>query len=700
MMVRTNLVIAVVALGAPLHQLLQPVEQGLALGTVVDHAELTAQLQGSSDPNAKGALALLRLAEWMPEVETGAEEASAQRGIDAATTLILRGGDECTLCTAMAGFLASIGYPALVNASSGSIVVTPEGELDVTLRIRSEAAPAAEQARWPPRQSTADFAGSAYALAAFDGDLLGELAHSHFLVSGLMNGDTFEAELSGAALERNPAPMTGATCAAAVDLMVGAATKVVEQPASPLPGVSLLEAPPAAGTALGLDMLRLLESLSSEGDADALATLGDVYFHGNPGVGIRQDSEAAAGMWKQAADQGHTSAAMALAMLHMTTGAVEKAAPYLQQTAHDGQGNHKALAQHYLARYGLGRQRDPEAAGIHLREAADGGDSNAQLMLGHAYGGIEVEGVTPPGGVSKRHAQHYYQQAARSGRVLGKFNAAVLALEEQDARTDAKKCATIYNDLSEVVFSASRDLRLLGAMARRAMDVGNIQGAAVLSMLLSDMGHPMGHQNAAKIWRRSAGAKQEQEKSFLHCWAPKPGSNGPAEPEACSFHYWRRAAAAGNVDAMHKVSQALLQWGEDICAPASQAFYWMSQAAGRSDPRGVFEHAAMLERRGAAQQAHAAYVQLVSGSWPEKSHAGPEPPIEVRLAAAGALLRASFRYVLGDRTSTPPWTGCSCSWRAFIPAIPGWIWRWLRDAAVGLTVAALLYCVPARTVCL
>mmetsp|Transcript_52665 Transcript_52665/g.120083 ORF Transcript_52665/g.120083 Transcript_52665/m.120083 type:complete len:720 (-) Transcript_52665:99-2258(-) len=701
-----------VAVAATFSELLAPIEAGFGSGSF-NVTQLINTLGASDDANAPGALAFLHLVGFTGESVND----TIPRDIDRATELIVQGGADCPLCTTLAGFLASVGYPAMVNNSDGAIVVAEDGELDVTISIRSDKAPAAgsSEARQLPRELVGgDFVGSAYALASFDSEPLAELAHAHYLASNMTDGDTYElgGRLAGAALRRAPSPLSAASCAAAVDILVAAATAKMNQDASALPQLGALQDVVASEDRQSLEVVRLLQSRAAQDDPEALASLGDVYYSGHDGAGIARDSEIAVEKWKAAASKGHSGAAMAVAQLVVAAkGDMTEAAPYLQQVAESGAFVQQAMAKHYIARHGLAGPVDPQVAGEQLQIAADAGDSNAQLVLGHAFAGIDVEGVAPPGGLNKSLAAKYYRMASDSGRLLGRFNAAVLALEDEDARHNPQKCMRVYQDLSDVTMAASREIRLLGAIARRAFAAADYEGAALTSMLISELGHPQGHVNSALAWALLAEREeracdsaaedciQRGKREYLHCWA----AHGSKLPDAstCSFHYWRRAAAAGNVPAIHKVTDAVLEWGDDVTSHASEAFYWMTQAAKHGDPRGLFERASMLETRGDLAVAYMAFMALLLGEQEESlvQQANEGFPTEVRLAAAVALAKASALYLSGGLPGDAP-----APWEPVLNSIPE-LWdrvpgksalRWVRDATIGLLMLTALCCAPSR----
>ena len=131
--------------------------------------------------------------------------------------------------------------------------------------------------------------------------------------------------------------------------------------------------------------LRLWRPLADQGNAEAQAGLGWMYFHGQ---GVAQDYAQAVFWYREAADQGHVAAQANLGLMHEHGQGVAQdyaqAAAWYRKAA--DQGN--ADAQYDLGvayEHGQGVPKDDAQAAAWLRKAADQGDAFAQENLGSMY---------------------------------------------------------------------------------------------------------------------------------------------------------------------------------------------------------------------------------------------------------------------------------------------------------------------------
>ena len=67
--------------------------------------------------------------------------------------------------------------------------------------------------------------------------------------------------------------------------------------------------------------------------------------------------------------------------------------------------------------------------------------------------------------------------------------------------TDGDRCPEAMRHFRSIIHGSHPLMRLLFALSRRALQFSDGVGALLLSMFLSDLGHPIAHQNAAYLWR-------------------------------------------------------------------------------------------------------------------------------------------------------------------------------------------------------
>lgn len=151
--------------------------------------------------------------------------------------------------------------------------------------------------------------------------------------------------------------------------------------------------------------------------------------------------------------------------------------------------------------------------------------------------------------------------------------------------------------------------------------------------------------------KQSAGAGEElsacQPGSSLCREVPPeldpPRSNWAASPEVCAFYFYRRAAADGNVDAMHVLSHAYSNGHRGAPKDPVEAFRWSERAMALGDLRGHFDVAYSKEfglgTAVDAAQAKQIYQDILTAQ-------GLESDSLLGQAAASFLsLAASGRYV-------------------------------------------------------
>ncbi|KAL8269634.1 hypothetical protein Esti_006454 [Eimeria stiedai] len=180
------------------------------------------------------------------------------------------------------------------------------------------------------------------------------------------------------------------------------------------------------------------------------------------------------------------------------------------------------------------------AAAEALRAAADLGDSNAQILYATAHlaalgpstaaaaasaAAAVADPLSPPAAVAAAagaggggggsapllaagnatEALSYFCRAALAGRSEAAYSAALLLLQGASPfhKTLQSRCDASFKVLQKVAF-LHRRMNLLHALSLHAQKGGDITGALLLQLLLSETGFMGGHANAAALWQQAA----------------------------------------------------------------------------------------------------------------------------------------------------------------------------------------------------
>ncbi|CEM36757.1 unnamed protein product [Vitrella brassicaformis CCMP3155] len=508
------------------------------------------------------------------------------RDVDKAVECIIKGSRlSCGTCYMLAGFLFSIGYPPLVRSSHGWTVDHGSGYQSIYMMFQAvEVAPpyrSPHTRELPKERQGYDLPTMAYSLAQHAGAVMGRLSLSYYFRHELaqqgykyrhlarsastsmhrppinltatipphllqMDGDSLAILNATTAAEIGAAAHAALHCQVALEALLGVASDSLNE-GSDLPAAELItnrlewkqsqsrwredygSEQPRYGS---LEYAQLVEDLALREDPDGLAALGELYYHGLREGGIPRDIPQAMAYWHRASVLGHCGAAMARALAHIdgAYGSTNDSSPYLAQVAtkSDDQSQ-RHMAKHYLSKFGIGgSERNLTRAGLHLEAAAALGDSSAQLLIGHAYAGADTD-VLPADGLNTTRALLWYDKASAAGRIVAKYNAGVLILQGADVRhrTELQRCEAAFPLFFEVAMN-HETVKLLFAHARRAYTLGDVSGALLRAMLLSEIGHPLAHESAAELWRQWA------QKPPLHMQIRQQDLTVPHEVEANS----------------------------------------------------------------------------------------------------------------------------------------------------------------------
>ncbi|CAJ1458365.1 unnamed protein product [Effrenium voratum] len=123
-----------------------------------------------------------------------------------------------------------------------------------------------------------------------------------------------------------------------------------------------------------------------------------------------------------------------------------------------------------------------------------------------------------------------------------------------------------------------------------------------------------------------------------------PRSNLAAAPDVCAFYFHRRAAAEGNVDAMHILSHAYSNGHRGAAKDTAAAFAWSWGAMEAGDLRGTFDVAYSLE------PGHSAAPEI-SEIWAKCKGWALGAKFGTEVAPTGPNMQAGWR---GDRVCFQP----------------------------------------------
>ncbi|AFZ79461.1 hypothetical protein BEWA_023090 [Theileria equi strain WA] len=563
------------------------------------------------------------------------------RDIDKAIQLLINGmSTQCGLCNALLGFLSGIGYPQ-VSDNMYSWETQGDGESTIYQLLSAKNKEKVKRRPLPPtswysmdfsrisKSVNKSFAGlyekfhkmlpiynpvqetpvSSPSRPGFDVTLLSylsgtykrdetaTLAYAYYIHSGIGNSSRLCEKHAQSGLPRPPKKV-GEACLNAIPYAIEAAKSAMARHGT---------FQDASDEYRSRKYAEFIKKLAQMGDADGLRVLGDFHFYGHEAGGIERDPDQALYYWSQAAESGDPSSALAVAHHYMSGLDSSRMNPedaamaerFLRMITRSP--SHAATAQFYLARYGLGQPRDPILAARWLRESADRGDINSQVLMGHAFSGL-LPDVTPLEGRNVFMSFYYYRRAAKNGNIIGMYNSAVFTLHGYDLeRTSAiDRCNEAYTLFTKVARMGTIPLALkvLGARARHLEDYS---GYTLSSMFLSELGDPDAHKEAAMIFKNN--------KSL--CYAPEDYSfdtmqtqNRDSEtaiselasmpsnyniPCSCYYYYSRRGAHSDSNKTPLLLAEALLSGSPWKPAEA------IKFAKESSDSKGVYMHATMLE---------------------------------------------------------------------------------------------------------
>ncbi|MFJ8585986.1 tetratricopeptide repeat protein [Streptomyces sp. NPDC093595] len=178
------------------------------------------------------------------------------------------------------------------------------------------------------------------------------------------------------------------------------------------------EGDPAAAEALR-EALPSLRSAAEAGDLEAQEVLGGVLLE------WEQNPAEAASWFRRAAERGSAVGKRSLAYLYVNGLGVEEDAAAAERLFREAADAGDAYAQFNLARMWWG-ERDPQAVAALLRAAAEGGVTDAYVVLGDLLGAMDQD----------TEALHCYLMAARAGDDRGMYVAACWYRDGRAGRRD------------------------------------------------------------------------------------------------------------------------------------------------------------------------------------------------------------------------------------------------------------------------
>eukprot|EP00434_Breviolum_minutum_P019648 symbB.v1.2.017329.t1/scaffold1351.1/size123844/9 len=467
------------------------------------------------------------------------------RQIDKAIEIARGGAGEatCARCFALLGFILALGYPPLVGAAHltlASPATTPR-----LVFLGTPATPAT--ARLPRDVGPPDPSAAAYVMAAQLGDAVGILASSYLSQKGLMN-ETLKAPMANQAssmISRKPQLFNTTSSSQHLDLNAGRtgvpedeekwrnglcsslaseslgplATQVVDtlSDGGAMAWGDLPEPMAMSSSKRQKDRAFVEHVLADVSNAEAsdvahAATLLEknlVDVNDLPGVSRRQADVSQ--LYLRAAHKGDASAALRTAVEHLQRNESEKATPLLEQvTQTSSDSTSSAMAQYYLTRFGNESTEEEtrrELAWPHLLRAAELGRPDAELLVAHAHLSPGAQQTAPNSTEAARRYRRLVQPSAsadstashkdvRKGNLseiqaFAAYNLGVLSLNSSN-NSEEGTCSIEAQELfQQVALSQGHVVRLILALERRAAKLGDLHGALLLAMLLSDMGHEL-----------------------------------------------------------------------------------------------------------------------------------------------------------------------------------------------------------------
>ncbi|CDR94123.1 hypothetical protein, conserved [Babesia bigemina] len=436
-------------------------------------------------------------------------------------------GSSCGMCNSILGFLSGIGYPPV--AENMYAWETRKTHLHSTVYQMLVTSGRAIRKR---HTEYYDKTLLSYLSGHYKEDDASSLAVGYYLYSGIGAPSRLLDDIHvRSGVERSPKAV-GSQCIEALPYVLDAAKSAMRTRMYVINDEGSAEY-------RSRRYAEFIKKLALMGDVDGLRVMGDFHFNGHEAGNIGIDVPRALEYWTRAAHRGEVISALTMAnhlinllnyegngdaspqpgerigddiivtaeqlQLDGTSRAdIERAAErYLNIAAESSNQLAAATARYYAARYGIGQPRDPTVAARHLQDAADRGDTNSQLLMGHAYAGM-LSDITPADGKNVFMALEYYRRAARSGNIVAAFNTAVLTLHGYDLKytSSIDRCKASFTYFQQVGRQAPLPA-VVRALSVRAARHGDELGHALLSMFLSEMGDPQAHIEAANHFKNN-----------------------------------------------------------------------------------------------------------------------------------------------------------------------------------------------------
>ena len=323
--------------------------------------------------------------------------------------------------------------------------------------------------------------------------------------------------------------------------------------------------------------IALARTLAERGDARAAYRLGEVFEHG---IGALQDYAQAVEWYERAASADIPDAWSKLGDIYLTgrgtwhtpeQGAQRSAAQSIVASLsvepdhfRAGQFNQKAAAAGQIDaqtrlglqyQYGLGFDKDIEAAARHLTAAAQAGHALAQ----RAIGSVCLERGTPD---SLVEAAAWFRKAAEQGDAHAQAQLAAMILNHQTPGEDEEAVAllqpsaeagdvlamTILGDLHKRGRGAPKDLSAAESWFRRAAVRGYVAAGNALGRLLIEDIEPNDYVSAAHAFRETAD-KGDAFGQFMLGRLLLTGKGVPPDRDK-AVGYLRKAADQGHLQAI------------------------------------------------------------------------------------------------------------------------------------------------------
>lgn len=329
---------------------------------------------------------------------------------------------------------------------------------------------------------------------------------------------------------------------------------------------------------------------ADQGHTSAQTYLGYMYQQGQ---GVPKDETEAVRWYRQAANQGYATAQTNLGWMYQYGQGISKdeaeAARWYRLAADQGYSN----AQNNLGlmhQYGQGGLRKDDAEAVRwFRKSADQGDANGQTSLGYMY----QRGL----GVSRDEAEavRLYREAADKGHANGQANLGYMYQYGLGVNKDEVEAVKRYRQGAE---QGNTNAQInLGYMYEKGFGISKDEAEAVRWYhKAAEQGDATAQANLGYMYEKGFGISKDEAEAVR--WYRKAADQGHAngqsnlgtlyanglgipKDEAEAIRWWRKAADQGHVNGQANLGWAY-QYGRGVAVDKAEAVRWYKLAAAQN----------------------------------------------------------------------------------------------------------------------